>query len=401
MSQLAFEYRAVDRAGATSKGVLSAPTSQEAYRKLLAQGLTPVRIRATKSAKSGGRRRRVKPVEISRFTHQLAVLLHARIPVSDCFRSIADQEANVTLKEIALNIAQSVQAGRSITSALEPHRSIFGTVYVETIHAAETSGNMITVLEHLAESVEEEAEMRQIVRGALMYPIAVVVALTVATLFLVTFVVPKFATMFRERGVDLPFLTQVLAALGESLRSWWFVYLGIIIVSVFTVRTAWRNPGSREKIDGVLHRVPYLKNILTGVAVSRFTSVLGISLRSGIGLIEALDMAGRASGRPLLIADSQRMVTQVRSGGRLRDVVAQCAYLPAFVKQLISAGEESGDIPRLCGVISSHFSRETKHLAKNLATVIEPILIAGLTGVVLVIALAVFLPMWDMVKIVG
>jgi type II secretory pathway component PulF len=129
--------------------------------------------------------------------------------------------------------------------------------------------------------------------------------------------------------------------------------------------------------------------------------VLGIALRSGIGLIESLDMAGRASGRPLLMSDAKRMVAQVREGGRLRDVVAECAYLPGFVKQLISAGEESGDIPRLCKVIAHHFSRETKHLTKNLATVIEPILIAGLTVVVLVVALAVFLPMWDMVKIVG
>lgn len=401
MSQLAFEYRAVDRAGAAAQGTLQASSSQDAYRKLLAQGLTPVRIRSAKAKRSAGRRGKVRPVDISHFTHQLAVLLEARIPVSDCFRSIAEQEPNAKLKEISLNIAQSVQAGKNITSALEPHRALFGTVYVETIHAAETSGNMITVLGHLADAVEEEAEMKRTVRGALMYPIAVVAALTIATLFLVTFVVPKFAKMFSERGVDLPFLTQVLSGLGISIRSWWYIYLALIIGAILGLRAAWRNESSRRKIDAWLHQVPYLKAILTGVAVSRFASVLGISLRSGIGLIDALSMAGRASGRPLLMSDTERMVAQVRSGGRLRDVVRDCDYLPGFVKQLISAGEESGEIPRLCGVIAQHFSRETKHLTKNLATVIEPILIAGLTGVVLIIALAVFLPMWDMVKIVG
>ncbi|MCA9294029.1 MAG: type II secretion system F family protein [Phycisphaerales bacterium] len=401
MSHLAFEYRAVDRTGGATNGTLQASSSQDAYRKLLAQGLTPIKIRSARSSRGKGRRGKIRPVDISHFTHQLSVLLEARIPISDCFRSIAEQEPNAKLREIALDLAQSVQSGKNITSALEPHRAIFGTVYVETIHAAETSGNMITVLGHLADAVEEEAEMRRTVRGALMYPIAVVAALTIATLFLVTFVVPKFAKMFSDRGVDLPFLTQVLSGLGVSIRHWWFVYLAVIIAAIFTLRTAWRNQASRMRIDAWMHKAPYLNAILTGVAVSRFASVLGISLRSGIGLIDALGMAGRASGRPLLMADTQRMVDQVRAGGRLREVVSECDYLPGFVKQLISAGEESGEIPRLCGVIAQHFSRETKHLTKNLATVIEPILIAGLTGVVLMIALAVFLPMWDMVKIVG
>ena len=400
MSKPGFEYRAVDRAGAATRGLVHAASSQDAYRKLLAQGLTPVRIRSA-TARGGRRKRKIKPVEISHFTHQLAVLLEARIPVADCFRSIADQEPNPTLRAISLEIAQSVQSGQSVTSALEPHRTLFGTVYIETIHAAESSGNMITVLGHLADSVEEEAEMRRTVRGALLYPIAVVMALTLATLFLVTFVVPKFANMFAERGVELPLLTQVLANFGQSIRDWWFIYLAITVGAVFFMRSAWRNPSSRRKIDTWLHKVPYLRDVLTGVAVARFSSVLGISLRSGIGLIESLDMAGRASGRPLLMLDAERMVNQVRAGGRLRDVVAECDYLPGFVKQLIGAGEESGEIPRLCNVIAHHFSRETKHLTKNMATVIEPILIAGLTGVVLLIALAVFLPMWDMVKIVG
>lgn len=402
-----FQYVAVDRSGQRTRGVVNAATRADAYRSLAGSGLTPVRLRAASGdgGNAGGgvlaalKRDGVSKSEIAHFTYQLSVLLGARIPVVQCFRSIAEQEPNDKLRAIVLSIAQNVEAGNTITESIEPHARLFGTVYVETVRAAESSGNLVAVLEHLAEQVEEQQEMRRVVRGALMYPVAVLATLAIATLFLLTFVLPRFAEMFAERGVDLPWLTVALLAVGDALRHYWYAFLAGIGGVIALARIALRSPLWRERIDAALHRVPYLRAILVGLAVSRFAGVFGVCLRSGLGLIESLEMAGRATGRPMLQRDARVMVDQVRAGGRLRLVLDRCEYLPGFVKQLLAAGEETSEIPKMCGIAARHYSRETKHLTKNASTVLEPVLIAMLTGVVLVVALAVFLPMWDMASL--
>lgn len=402
MTQMSFQYLALDRSGSKTRGHVTALTPADAYRRLAATGLTPLSVKMARE--SAGRRwfaRKVKAADISRFTYQLSVLLEARIPVVECFRSIAEQEQNDRLRKISFDVAARVQGGAPITVALEAHRAVFGGVYVETVRAAEKSGNLVSVLAHLAEAVEEQEEMRRTLKGALMYPITVATALLLATLFLLVFVVPRFAKMFAQRGVELPLLTRVLMNAGESLRTYWWAYaLGATLV-VFGLRTMWHSPQGRARLDRYLNRVPLLGRMLTGLAVSRFASVFGLSLSSGLGLIECLDMAGRASGRPLLMEDVNKMINQVRQGGRLSGVLRSCAYLPGFVKQLMSAGEESAELSKMCRIISRQYGRELKHLCKNAATIMEPLLIAGLTGVVLLVALAIFLPMWNMIALVG
>lgn len=402
MTQFSFQYRAVDPRGVRTQGVIRAGNKQDAYRRVAATGVTPTKIIEAKA--SGGsaaflRRSRIRPQEIAHFTYQLSVLLEARLPVVECFRSIGEQEPNQKFKAKILDMAAGVQGGKTITEALSPHRELFGEVYIQTIRAAESSGNMIKVLAHLAEQVEEQAEMRRMVKGALIYPLTVVVALGLGTGFLVTFVVPKFAEMFRGRGVELPLLTEALDAVGTSVRGYWWGYLVGAGVAFVVARKLWAHPAFRSFADRVFNATPVLGGVMTGLAVGRFASVFGLCLSSGLGLIDTLEMAGKASGRPMLQADVQTMIRQVKSGGKLADALHGCAYVPAFVKQLFRAGEESAELGRMCQIVSRHYSRETKHLVKNAATVIEPVLIALLTGVVLMVALAIFLPMWNMVNL--
>jgi type IV pilus assembly protein PilC len=403
VSALSFEYIAVGRDGKPQRGTVSASNRQDAYRRLASDGLVPTKIRKPRAGISlaGLFGKRIGHEDVAHFTYQLSVLLEARIPVVSAFRSIAEQATHPGIAQIAQDLAREVQSGRSITDALERHRSVFGSVYLETVRAAELSGNMISVLGHLAESVEDQGEMRRLVRGAALYPATVVFTLTVATLFLVTFVVPKFAGMFEARGIDLPLLTVILMTVGQSLKAYWYVYIAGALGLVLAGRVAWRRERFRRRVDSILHRVPVLRDVLIGLSISRFAGVFGIALRSGVGLIECIQMAGNASGRPLLEADMKTLADQVRRGGRLRDALPSCSYLTGFTKQLLSAGEEAAELPKMCDILSRHYSRDTRHKAKSLSTVIEPVLIAALTVVVLIVALAIFLPMWDMVSILG
>jgi len=397
-----FRYRALDKAGGVRTGVIAAESVKDAYRRLSVTGLTPTKVRAGRSRGARGfGRTRISGRDIAHFTQQLAVLLGAGVSISEGLLSIAEQEPTERFRRMLEEIAARIQAGSSVTDAIEPHRAVFGGVYVETLRAAERSGSMVTALESLAEMTERDAEARRQMRGALTYPLVVVVALSLAVGFLLTFVVPKFASMFEARGVDLPLLTRALQAFGLSVRAFWWGYAGGAAGLVVLLRLAWRSPKGRAAIDRLLHRAPVVRPLLIGAATGRFARVLGLCLGAGLGLLESIDMAGRASNRPLLIRDARRLVERVRGGDRLATALRDCAYLPPFARRMLAAGEEAGELTRLCGVVARQYDRDTEHLTKNMATILEPVLIAVMTGVVLVVALAIFMPMWDMVGLVG
>lgn len=400
MSTLTFEYRAVDRAGVERRGVEHAASEAEAYRRLSADGLVPLSIRSfrARGARSG---RGVKLKHLAHFTAQLATLVGARISISDGLISIAEQEADPGLRDLIKGIAARVDSGVPLAEALGEHVELFGEPYVATIRAAEQSGNLVKVLEHQSEMLERLAETRGMVKQALMYPLCVMGVLAVGVTFLVGYVVPKFAAMFESRGVALPPLTQGLAWAGYSVQTFWYLYAAALVAAVWLAPKALRTPRGHAFAERLLSRTPGIGQVLACMGISRFCRVMGISLSSGLGLIESLELAGRSAGRGALMRDVERMVRQVRTGGRLTDVLPGCAYLTPFSKRMLAAGETSAQMPAMCALIARHYDREAQQLSKGLSSLIEPLLIVMIALVVLVIALGIFLPMWDMVKLVG
>ncbi len=394
-----FEYVALDKKGVKCKGVARAATEVDAFRQVSAAGLTPVTIKPAKIKL--GRRRSVKAKEIAHFTYQLSVLISARVPIGEGLRAIGDQEPAGKFRDVIMSIAARIEAGGRIADAMAEHTAIFGEMYVQTVRAAEQSGNMIKVLEYLSEILERQIETRQAVRGALMYPICVISVLALAVFFLVGFVIPRFARMYEQKKLDLPIFTKIMVAFGDSVQNYWWLYAAVFVGTVFSIKTAWKRPGGRLVIEKLLHKIPFLNQILVGMSVARFARIFGLSLSSGLSLIDALQMAGKSAGRPMLMMDVEKMVAQVKSGGRLSNVLLVCDYLPGFAKRMLISGEESAELTRMCNVIARHFERDTTSLTKNLSTVIEPILIVLIAGVVLVVALAIFLPMWNMVKLLS
>lgn len=396
MTECSYRYQALDRSGVKSKGVMQARDRLDAYRRIIDSGLKPLRITRTRRR---GRRKRITSKDLAHFTYQFAVLTEARIPLVDGLRAIADQESNERLRAVLEDLAQRVSSGTNLTEAMDPYRDLFGDVYVETLRAAEHSGNMIEVLNRLALMLEQQDQISRDVRGALMYPLCVTVALVLATLFMMFVAVPRMVAMFESRGVELPLPTLIVAGTSEFMLTYWYVLIGAILVGVVGIRRLWRNPAWRERVDRLLHRVPVLRDILRGLALGRFAHVLGLAIRSGIGLIDALDMSGKSSGRPALISDAEKMKDHVKQGSRFSDVLGMCGYIPTFSRRMLSAGEEAAELSRMCDVVARHYDREVTHLTKNISTVIEPILIVVLAAVVLIIALAMFLPMWNMASL--
>lgn len=398
MNRVLFEYRALDKAGRQQVGQVIALDQSAAIREVRAKGLKPVKISAAKAPRSLGRRG-IKPKHIAQFTYELGTLLDAAVPIGDGLHAIAEQESNPSVRAMVRRIAQRVESGSTVTDALREHERVFGPVYIETVAAAEHAGTLRRSLEHLAENLEWQAETGRRINQALMYPAAVTVALGGGTVFLLAFVVPKFTNMFHERGMELPILTKVLDRTGHSLQHHWWAYLGALVASVMIVRAMWMAPRGRLILDRALSTIPYVGRVLGSLGVTRFSRVLGMSLTSGISLIDAIEQAGRASGRPRLIRETQDMARAVRLGGSLRDAMQSSRVLPVFAKRMFTAGEESAELPKMCSVVARHYEREAEHLSKSIGTLIEPVLIAVLTGIVLVIALGIFIPMWDMASL--
>ncbi len=394
MSSATFHYQALDARGRARNGSVTAADRAAAFRAVSALGLTPVQLRES-AGRDTIRTRAIRNHDLAQFTYELSVLLQAAVPIGEGLRAIAEQEKNHALRELITRIASRIEAGSSVAEALREHERVFGTVYVETIAAAEHSGNLIKALGHLAEMLEWNNTTTKQFKQALMYPAVVVVVLVLGTGFLLAGVVPRFVEMFEQRGMELPLLTRALRGIGLAIRDhWWVLAIGIP-AAAFGVRRAWRVPSTRMLLDGLMHRVPLLGRILVCLAVSRFTRVLGVSISSGIGLIEALRQSGRACGRPLLRAEAEALAERTTRGARLSESLKDTTYLPVFAKRMLSAGEESASLPRMCEVITRHYEREATHLSKSIGTLVEPILIATLTVIVLLVALGIFLPMWD------
>ena len=300
MSTLTFEYRALQPDGAETRGVATGASKADAYRQLVSRGLTPVRLHPVTPGRAEvrGSGARIPLHDLAHFTYQFGVLMAANLGVAEGLRGIAEQEKPGPLRRMIEDLVTRVQAGETIAAAMDAHRAVLGDVYVEAIRAAEKAGTLPTVLEHLSEMLERTLESQRQVKGAMMYPACVTAVLVLASGFLVAFVIPKFASMFAKRGAELPALTKALMLLGESLQSFWWVYLGMIAAVALATRSALARPEGRLFLDHLAHRVPYLRQILLGLAISRFARILGIGVSSGLTLIECVDLAGKAS-KPL------------------------------------------------------------------------------------------------------
>lgn len=397
MSAVTVRYTAIDRQGRSTRGRLEASGEAEAIRKLGERGLTPVEL----STDSGGRglfSKRITRSDLSAMTRELSVLLDAQIPIGRGMASMADQQSNPMLREVLLKVASAIESGSSITDALTAHKDVFGEVYIETIRAAEQSGSLAPVMSHLADMLERQVASSQTLRRALTYPVVVLGAVIVALVVILVFVVPRFAATFSANGIKLPLMTQIVQGLGLSMREHWWAYLLGAGAAVWCVVAAWRSEGGRRRIESVLPRIPHVGRIVVTVTTARFMRVVSIALEAGIDLTDAIQMGGKATGRPLFADECAHIADSLRGGESLEDLLNQSKYLPPFARRMIAAGKDSRDLARASGIVSEHYDRESDHLSKSISSLIEPVMTFGLAAVVLVVALSVFLPMWEMVR---
>lgn len=398
-----YRYKARDKDGALREGELESRAREAVAERLAGQGLIPVLIeeqaKSPGAADLLGRFTRVKHEDIIVFSRQLATLMSAGVPFVMSLVTLEKQTENQRLRAAIADIRRDVEAGSAFSEALSKHPSIFNKLYVSMIRAGETAGILDDILNRLALLAEHDAETRARVKTAVRYPLIVVVTISAAFVFLVTFVIPKFAVMFERFKTELPFPTRVLIWINTVVQNYWFLILLAVGLSVWAVAAYLNTTPGRWQWDRLKLRLPVFGVLFRKVALSRFARVFSAMQKSGLSMMLTLEVTAETVGNVVIARTVQDMRDSLRDGKGLRAPMETSGLFPPLVIQMIAVGEEVGSIDVMLEKVSDYYDRDVEYTLRNLSTMIEPILLFFVGGMVLFLALGVFLPMWNMISL--
>jgi len=399
-----YRYKARDKDGALQSGMMEAAKKDAVADQLSSMGYIPVRIEEQAHSRFDvndlmQRLQKVTSQDLIVFSRQLSTLMGAGVPFVQSLATIERQTENSRLKAAIVDMRKNVEAGAAFSDALARHPGIFSKMYVSMIRAGETAGILDDILERLALLAEHDAETRARVKAAVRYPLIVVVAVCLAFAFLVSFVIPKFAALYSRFKTELPMPTRVLIGINYVVQNYWYlVLLGLVL---FAGGVIWylRTQRGRWQWDRIKLKLPVFGMLFQKVAFSRFARVFGAMQKSGISMMLTLEIVAETVGNVVIARVVDQMREDLREGKGLVEPMEASGMFPPLVIQMISVGEETGNIDTMLAKVSDYYDMDVEYTLRNLSTLIEPILLLFLGGMVLFMALGIFLPMWNMISL--
>lgn len=401
-----FQYRARDRQGVLVVGNMDAASKTELETSLDKMGLIPISVAA------GGRKAALSPFmdalfkqkvserDIILFSRQLATLFGAGVPLTRALFTLERQIQSKEFVDIVKRIREDVEGGSSFSGAIAKHPKVFGELYANMIEAGEAGGILDNVLDKLALMFEKNAENRAKVKAATLYPKIVLGAIVIAIVILMNFVIPKFAKLYESFKVDLPLPTRILIKASNAFTSYWYLAIVVVAAAVLGWRAYISTKNGRRNWDAVRLKVPIFGPLLLKAILSRFSRVLGALYKSGLPILQSLDIVSRAVENTVMALEIKKIEDEVRAGKGLAEPMTKAAHFPPMVVQMVTVGEDTGNLDQMLDKVAEYYDSEVDNTIRNLTTTLEPILLAFIFAIVLFIALAIFLPMWDILKIV-
>lgn len=399
-----FKYTAKTSTGRTIEGTIDAPAQRNAADKLRNQRFTIVALNEIKQAgdneslfkrlnpfKPG-----VKSKDLVIFSRQLATLVSAGVPIVQGLNILTDQIQSPVFKQIIGGIRTDIESGIAIADAMKKHPQAFSELYVSMIRAGETGGVLDAILERLSTYLESAEELRGKVKGAMVYPIVICGVATIVTLFLLIAVIPTFKNVFASFGGQLPYPTRVLLGVSDFLRHQ-FLFLLVIPVGMFFAIKGWyKTEKGLVTIDRTLIRLPVIGDLLKKVAVSKFTRTLGTLIKSGVPILQALDTVAKTSGNKVVENAIMKARESIREGEKIADPLKESGIFPPMVIQMISVGEETGNLEIMLSKIADFYDQEVDTSVKAMTSLIEPVIICVMGVVIGAIVICMFLPIFKM-----
>lgn len=399
-----FEYKGMSGANETVSGEIKAASRDAAVAMLRGK---KIRVQILKK-KTGGfdfnsinnLGATVKLADVSRFTRQFAAMTSAGLPLVQCMDILSEQSENKLLQEAVRQVSSDIQGGSALSEALSKHPKVFNSLYCNMVDAGEQSGNLDGVLVRLAEYQEKADAIIRKVKGAMTYPIILILVLVGAVSVMLTFVVPQFASMFSELGGTLPLPTRIVMWLSDFLKAYIiYMVLGSIAAIIATMQYYKTDKGAYV-LDNIMLHLPVMGDLVRKSSISRFSQTLSTLLNSGVSIIKALQITAKTSGNKVLEKGLYMTVEKITGGQSVSEPLAATKLFPPMVTQMIAVGEKTGDIATMLAKISQFYEEEVDAAVDALTAVLEPIMIVVMGVVVGGMLVAMYMPMFDMVNMV-
>ncbi|TYP53292.1 type IV pilus assembly protein PilC [Thermosediminibacter litoriperuensis] len=400
-----YSFRARDTLGQPVVGTVEAENEAAVIRQLRDKGLFIVEVRPVRGwfAINSERTflRRIGKRDLSVFCRQLATMLGAGLPIVPALQILASQAENKALRRSIEEILRSLEEGGTFHEALGRSQGIFPPVMVHAVEAAEVGGSLDEALEELAAHLEREHELEEKVKSALMYPAIVVSAALAVLIVLLTFVLPAFQNMLDALGVPLPLPTRVVMGVSRVLRRGWLILIFATGILAYVVYRVLKTESARYRLDGILLKLPVFGPLYQKAVLSRFSRTLGTLLRSGVPILQAMDVVRRTVGNRVVAEAVARAQESVRDGKGIAGPLEESGLFHPMIIGMIAVGEETGALDSLLGKISAFYDREVRETVRRLSALIEPILIVVLGAAVGFIVISILLPYFQILGNIG
>ena len=398
-----FAYTGRNAAGQLVKGMLEGADSGAVATQLFGSGITPVEIGATAGSGETGisallaalTRQRVEQVELLLFSRQMYALLKAGVPIMRALASLQESATNPAFKDVLLLIRESLDSGRPLSVAMQ-RTGVFTQFYIAMVYVGETTGRLEEIFLRLYNHLEFQEFMRNQVKSALRYPIFVLAAMIVAIVVINLLVIPEFAKVYAGFKTELPLLTRMLIGFSDFMVATWWL-LGLALVAAFAVfRSYIATVNGRHQWDRIKLRIPIAGKIVLKATLARFARSFSLAMRSGVPIVQGLSLVAQTVDNAFVAGQIEKMRASVERGDSVLRTASNSAIFTPVVLQMVMVGEESGSLDDMMHEVAEIYQREVEYELKTLGAQIEPILILCLGVLVLILALGVFLPIWDL-----
>ena len=397
-----FQYKVRDRAGNVTTGSLVADSEALVLARLREQGLTALDVKRQKKGigqiEFGGKKVKLKQVAI--FSRQFATMVNSGLPILRAIGILADQTDNKELSRVLNESRMDVEQGSSLSGAIGKHDHVFNNLYVSMVRAGETGGSLDSTLMALAEMIEREVRLRGKIKSAMTYPVAVVALVILIMSAMLLFVVPQFESIFSQLGGTLPLPTRGLLFMSEKFQAYWYILIGGAVGGRFLFRRYKKTDKGREVVDGLKLRAPVFGSLFHKTALSRFSSTLAMLMKSGVPILQALEIVSDTVNNKVIGKAITEVQLSVRDGESIAKPLTKFPIFPPMVVQMISVGEETGQVDNMLEKIADFYDQEVEAAVDSLTSLIEPILIAIIGGCVGAAVVALYMPMFNIIKLI-
>lgn len=401
-----FEYKGRDKSGKEARGVVDGASESIIAAELIKGGIIPISIlpyveKQPPLAKFKTMLRLEMPTteDLTFLSRQMHSLIRAGVPIVKAVHVVLDNSKNFQLRLALVDVLTTLESGQALAPAMRHHPLVFPTLMTALVNVGENTGSLDEVFSQVAVHLERELATRKQISTAIRYPITVLIVISIAIIVINVLVVPAFAKFFTQFKAELPLPTRILIGTSNFFVNYWYVLVGAVVGAVIGLIAYVRTPVGRRTWDKWKLSVPMIGDILRRALLGRFARSFALSTRTGVPLLEAIAMIAKTTDNVYVSEQILTMRTYIEHGESLTVAATKCGMFTSLVIQMLSIGEETGEIDKLLDEVADYYEKEVDYDVKRLGDAIEPILIMIIAGIVLILALGVFLPMWDIWKV--